>query len=48
MELNDRQIVELACKTLAEKKAVDIKIIEVVGMTDITCLLYTSPSPRDA
>lgn len=36
MELNDRQIVELACKTLAEKKAVDIKIIEVVGMTDIT------------
>ena len=36
MEHNDRQIVELACKTLAEKKAVDIKIIEVVGMTDIT------------
>ncbi len=36
MELNDKQIVELSCKTLAEKKAVDIKIIEVVGMTDIT------------
>ena len=36
LDVIDRQIVELACKTLAEKKAVDIKIIEVVGMTDIT------------
>ncbi|MBS7305000.1 MAG: ribosome silencing factor [Eubacteriales bacterium] len=35
MELTARQKVDLICKALAEKKAFDIKVIEVASLTDV-------------
>ena len=35
MELTAKQTVDMICKALAEKKATDIKVIEVTTMTDV-------------
>ena len=35
MDLTARETVDMICKALAEKKATDIKIIEVATLTDV-------------
>ena len=47
MDFTTKEIAHKIAAAACDKKAKDILLLNMENISPVTCLLYTSPSPRD-